>query len=736
MMPLRRFTPVEVHTGRRRLELATFLTVFLSAGMFALAEDSAVFFLIVCVPIALHVWAAARELEIHAHRTVLNGGVLAASGVLLLRYLARDEDLVVALGHYVMVIQLCKLFERKRDRDYVQMMVMSLLLVLAGAMICQELLFAVIGLGYLVALSYAAMSLTVRHSLAAAALQQAPDAAGAAARSGWPKRAVLSRLTVVVAAMLATAVMVFLLSPRGAGGTAPPLRRARGEGVSGFANTVRLGEPRRIYLSDRVVMHVRLLSPDGVDLGRGGPLYLRGRVFNQYVDSRWAVPPRRRQYFPFRAPRAILARAVRQEVSMMPSLLPVVFATHPAVDVSSPDAAVRAFDNLEYDLKPSLRLGRPVRYTAVVLVGELATEELGHLRSVTGRPRYPDHAGMEVSPRVESLARRWCADLLAQRLGRSDARAGEQDLAIARRIADRLKERCTYTLDLTEVDPDRDAVEDFLFHVRRGHCEYFASALTVMCQALDVRARLATGFCATDYDDGARHYVVRQRDAHAWTEVYTEETDWAAVDATPAERFAPPPRTALGRWWTAARDLWRTWEFTWYAEVIGYDDDARRELAAWARSCLLSAWRAVRRAAAAVLRGLVELFARGRISEAVVWFFGCLAAASASLAAVLVLLKRRRPAPPSRAPAPAPKPPAFLAQLLELLRRHGLRARPSQTPRELASEAIERLGLPAETLHGLVALYYRIRWARSEAPPEELHAAEGQVRRLGEILSA
>lgn len=60
MMPLRHFTPVEVHTGRRRLELAIFLTVFISAGMFALAEGRAVFFLIACVPIAMHVWAAAQ----------------------------------------------------------------------------------------------------------------------------------------------------------------------------------------------------------------------------------------------------------------------------------------------------------------------------------------------------------------------------------------------------------------------------------------------------------------------------------------------------------------------------------------------------------------------------------------------------------------------------------------------------------------------------------------------------
>jgi len=736
MMPLRRFTPAEVRTGRRRLELSLLLTVFLAMAMFALAEGHVLFAAISAGVIVAHALAAWRHAEIHAHRAVLNGGVLAVSAVLLVRYLTSEEDLLIALGHYVTLIQVCKLFERKKDRDYVQLLVMSLLLVLAGAMICQELLFALLGLGYGIGLCYVAMALTVRRSFVAAMGQETSFAASAAAvKHCWPAGALKSRLAVAAAVMLASGIVVFLVAPRGTGGAALPLRRTPREGVSGFAETVRLGEPRSIYLSDRVVMHVRLVSPDGAVLGPSGTLYLRGRVFDEYADSRWVVPPRRYQIFPPRASRPILDLAVRQEVSMVPSLLPTAFATYPALAVSSPDATVRTFDNLEYGLKRRANLDRPVRYVAQVLMGSRSARALRHLRGVSGRRGYPDHARMEVSSRVESLARRWCADLLAARRRRTDVRAGEQDLAIARRLAARLKQRCTYTLDLTEADSDRDAVEDFLFHLRRGHCEYFASALTVMCQALDVRARLATGFAAHDYDGGMDHYVVRQRDAHAWTEVYTDPTDWVVLDATPPGRFAPPAGQGLARWWTGARDLWRRWEFTWYAEVIGYNDTTRRALAAWARSHLLAAWRGIRQAAHAVLWGLIELFARGRISGAVVWFFVSVAAASGSLAALLVLLRHRRPAARKHPRPAAPKPPAFLIQLLELLRRHGLRARPSQTPRELADEAAARLGLPAEALHELISLYYRIRWSRAAASTERLREAEQQVRRLGEELS-
>ncbi|MCD6304647.1 MAG: DUF3488 domain-containing protein, partial [Planctomycetes bacterium] len=258
-MPLRPFTPAEIRTGRRHLETALFTTVLLASATFALAEGHWLLLLLTAVPVAGHVIAARRHVEIYAFRPILNSGVLAIGLLLLVRYLRVREDPLVALGHYVMLIQVCKLFDRKRDRDYIQMLVMSLLLVLAAGMMCQSLLFALLGLAYLVCLAYTAMVFTVKRNLELA-LRAGPD--GAAAPAGpaerpWAHRAVLLRLGVVFAASLATGVVVFLVMPRSrASAAAPLLRNRRRAAVSGFAETVRLGEPSSIYLSDRVVMHV------------------------------------------------------------------------------------------------------------------------------------------------------------------------------------------------------------------------------------------------------------------------------------------------------------------------------------------------------------------------------------------------------------------------------------------------------------------------------------------------
>ena len=76
-----------------------------------------------------------------------------------------------------------------------------------------------------------------------------------------------------------------------------------------------------------------------------------------------------------------------------------------------------------------------------------------------------------------------------------------------------------YTLDLRRVE-DGDPVADFLFNMREGHCEYFASAMVLMLRSRRVPARLVNGFQMGEYNEAADVYTVRQSDAHSWVEAY------------------------------------------------------------------------------------------------------------------------------------------------------------------------------------------------------------------------
>jgi transglutaminase-like putative cysteine protease len=96
-----------------------------------------------------------------------------------------------------------------------------------------------------------------------------------------------------------------------------------------------------------------------------------------------------------------------------------------------------------------------------------------------------------------------------------------------------LKTNFRYTLDLKGEDDDPLAA--FLFETREGHCEYFATAMTIMLRTLEIPARIVNGFQMGEYNELNNMYTVRESDAHSWVEVYFPRSDsWIEFDPTPA----------------------------------------------------------------------------------------------------------------------------------------------------------------------------------------------------------
>ncbi len=76
------------------------------------------------------------------------------------------------------------------------------------------------------------------------------------------------------------------------------------------------------------------------------------------------------------------------------------------------------------------------------------------------------------------------------------------------------------------------AVDEFLFKTRAGFCEHFASAFVVLMRAAGVPARVVTGYLGGEYNALGNYLIVRQSDAHAWTEVWLDNRGWVRVDPT------------------------------------------------------------------------------------------------------------------------------------------------------------------------------------------------------------
>ena len=141
-------------------------------------------------------------------------------------------------------------------------------------------------------------------------------------------------------------------------------------------------------------------------------------------------------------------------------------------------------------------------------------------------------------------------------------------------------------------------IDEFLFKTRRGYCEHYASTFTVLMRLAGIPARVVTGYQGGDINPLDNYMIVRQSDAHAWSEVYIEGSGWLRIDPTaviPADHIessidASRILTSAGESYSLPRAKWlgRTLKQLrysidminnrWNQWVIGYNSKKQKSL--------------------------------------------------------------------------------------------------------------------------------------------------------------
>lgn len=494
---------------------------------------------------------------------------LALLGVQAVRLFMSANLLEIAV-EFAAGLQVIRLATRRGAAHDQQVIVLALLHLIAATVLGSGVAYGLCFLGFLVIAPGALVLSHLRREVEGNYRQGARD------RTGLPvdvprilrSRRVIGRSFLLFTCSLSVPIFLFTLAlfiafPR-VGLSLLLLSRPKAERMVGFTEHVDLGGVGRLRSDPTIVMRV-----DVPNLPKEPPprvaLYLRGAAFDTYRGKAWTrsfggtlrAEQRGRQVQVLRFPD--LSRDRTMHIDLEPIEPSVVFLPPDTVALTisaqgvpplvpavpqitgGPEGSLIYKAPDERGLRYDVSLASPDEPTSLAL-------------SASDRGRYLSLPG-DLPPKVGELARAWAG-------GTSDPRLQ------ARLIETRLRKDYRYDVD-SPSGATKNPLVDFLFVSKRGHCEFYSTAMAVMLRTLNVPTRNVTGFIGGTYNRFARSYAVRQGDAHSWVEVYLDDSGWTRFDPTPPANAAP--QSDITGLLAFVRDFVEATTQRWNRHVIGYD---------------------------------------------------------------------------------------------------------------------------------------------------------------------
>jgi len=399
--------------------------------------------------------------------------------------------------------------------------------------------------------------------------------------SDLPARQKLRLVGSIVLKAIPLTVVLFVLFPR----LSTPLWGLPSDafsGSTGLSNSMSPGTISRLLESNQIAFRVQF--------DRQAPaketLYWRGPVFGLFTGRTWAPLSDRLAPSPQFAAQADPASAADYTITLEPNQRDWLFALDLPLSVPVHEELRPRFNGAGQMLATGLVTQRVrysmrsyTRYTLGLNESELS------LRDWVALP-----AGF--NPRALQFA----ADLRG-RTPSAATRAGDVNLINA--VLEHFRSG-GYVYTLQPPLLGRHSMDEFLFDTRQGYCEHYAAAFVVLMRALDIPARVVTGYQGGEINPVDGFMTIRQSDAHAWAEVWLAERGWTRVDPTSvvapvrieqgaveiARRagldigFASPGAGASTwmRLTRAVRFNWEAMQNSWNQWVLAYSSERQRAM--------------------------------------------------------------------------------------------------------------------------------------------------------------
>ncbi len=573
-------------TLRTAFSLCFSVLVLAGVSAVAMAEGALLFIPAAFGLFALRSYLLQREERVYlskAGATVLNCLAFVFVG-LDMRYIS--GQLMLAMAHFLILVQLIRLFEAKRCRDYGLMTMMAIIHMAVAAIVSLEFVLALPLLAVFLATPPTLMLLTVLQGVEdchegpiEGDVLLLPETAALRAPAGlWAAAAGAG------GAGFALGIFIFATMPRLRTQFFGHEAMAEVMPVTGFDEEVQLENIGEIKQNSAEVMKVwferngQPFKPTGIEP------YFRGLTLERYDGRQWksattdfvSVRVRRSwRKLPYPSPlRRPLKRPggvkIVQRYALQPIDTHTLFALAHPIEVRSSEPSAFGFEPQTEALVVARRpMSQAFVYSVRSLVFPDTPQRERRLRAASERiPQYIRRTFLSLPPGLSRRVRR-----LARRLVPSGPGVTEYDKVKAIEKYFQKPGRFTYTLDV-QTEPGKEPIDAFLFERKEGHCAFFASAMVVLLRCVDVPARMVNGFYGGEWNEFGGYYLVRQADAHSWVEAYFPGEGWIPFDPTPAgERESAQP----GGWYRRFTMFIDYLDSLWLAHVVGYAQDPEQD---------------------------------------------------------------------------------------------------------------------------------------------------------------
>lgn len=510
----------------------------------------------------------------------------AAVVLLLVLQLARvitDAFTLPIMLEFAGFLQLSRLFNRRTAVDYQQIAVIAFLHLIAATALSTSLVYAAVFFGFVIATPWMLALSHLRREIEGnyPSSGQGDEAAAAAIRRVLASKRVVGPGFLLGTALLtlplfAMTLAIFFMVPRVGKGFLS-LQRDAGRKVAGFSSSVELGGFGLIRDDPTVVLRVTPV-PDIPKPPQSLALRLRGTSFDRYDGHSW-----------HRSPSAM--RRIRRSSAQYP----LVRWPNESRDRSLRIVLDHLDETVVFMPEHTIALGIAPRYINGNEIGRVITshgsdelryaddDELGlvYTTYISSDPLEASEPGLtpeQLAPFLQLPEGH--AKLIA--LSRKLVGDASSDSERVNRLLSYLQSG-TYKYTLDQPDVGKSApLEAFLFETKRGHCEYFASALAIMARAVGVPSRNVTGFIGGSYNPYGKYYAIKQGDAHSWVEVFIAGRGWVTADPTPSGALAARNNNLINK----MRELIDAMRTRWLTSVIAYDlrtqINTLRDIAQWA----------------------------------------------------------------------------------------------------------------------------------------------------------